>query len=587
MPKRRLYVLLSLSVVLATMIVLLLRPFADRKWTIETDPRRLRLKAEYLDAVRNAAAPPEPDTASADSLGAMQSGSPNVVLILADDLARTDISLFGGRVETPNIDRIGTEGVTFTQATSTTSICAPSRAALLTGRYQQRYGFELQPHDRYARNLLEYLAFRYIIDTGHMVPVANRAVPRRRDLLDQGIPASEITLPELLKARGYRTAAYGKWHLGYAENFSPLRFGFEEHFGFYEAFSLYAPIDDDAVVDTPIDDFSDKHMWSRGRAQASAIVHNDVIVEETEYLTFKFAELAVQYIESRVESASASAASQGDRGGESRSEPFFLYLPFNAPHTPLQAPREYVDRFASEPDPIRRTYYAMIAALDDAVGEIVDAVDKAGIGDDTIIIFASDNGGASYLGMTDNEPYAGGKFTTFDGGLAVPLMIRYPRALEPGVVFDAPVSLMDIYATVDAATDRTDASATDRSYAPPRPAGFDLDGVDLVPYLRGVIDGEPHEALYYRSIYNHAIRSGGWKLVRNDADSLSGRAEVFLYHIAADPSERDDVASANPEVVSRLSDMLSSWEDTLADPLWPPVMHFKLDVWGRRFWFAI
>ena len=247
-----------------------------------------------------------------------------------------------------------------------------------------------------------------------MMPVAPGPVPRQEDIERQGLPTTEITLAELLQARGYSTAAYGKWHLGYSERFSPLAFGFDEHYGFYEAFSLYAPVDAEGIVHTPIDDFSDRHMWNKGRTGAAAIVHNDHVVEDDDYLTFRFAELASEYIEQHAD------------------EPFFLYVPFSAPHTPLQAPQHYYDKLGHIDDPVRRTYAAMIAALDDAVDTILDSVDEAGIADETLVIFTSDNGGTSYLGVTDNGPLAGGKFTTHQGGIAVPLMMRYPRRHRTG-----------------------------------------------------------------------------------------------------------------------------------------------------------
>ena len=151
------------------------------------------------------------------ALGRRQ-GAPRVILIVADDLARTDVGRYGAAgghapVPTPWIDSIGDGGATFTQATATATVCAPSRAAILTGRYPQRFGFELQPQSRYARNQLEYLGFRHLIDTGHMRPVRGYGVPPRTDLADQGLPANEVTLAELLRARGYATAAVGKWHL--------------------------------------------------------------------------------------------------------------------------------------------------------------------------------------------------------------------------------------------------------------------------------------------------------------------------------------------------------------------------------------
>lgn len=590
---RRRPALITAAIVFTALLSWLLWPLSSREWEIASGDAALAAKDEYLAAERawtrrvragateTGGAPGEYGTASGAS--ARTAGAPpNVVLIVADDLALTDISryeAFGGlAVPTPAIDRIGTEGATFTAAHATAAICAPSRAAILTGRYQQRYGFELQPHDRYARTRLEYLAFRYAIDTEPMMPIAPAPVPRRAAIAGQGLPAMEITLAELLRARGYRTAVFGKWHLGYDEAFSPLRRGFDEHYGFYEAFTLYAPLDDPDVVDTPIDDFSDRHMWSRERTGASAIVRDDAVVEEDEYLTFRFADLAADFI------------------AKNAAEPFFLYLPFNAPHTPLQAPRAHYERFAHVGDPVRRTYAAMITALDDGIATVLDALEEHGVADDTIVVFTSDNGGTSYLGVTDNAPLAGGKFTTFQGGIAVPLLLRFPRRVAPGTVYAEPVSLLDLFATVDAATtgsggegDATASTATARG-RPERPRELRLDGVDLLPYLDGREDGRPADALYWRSWYNKAVRRGEWKLIVTTDGSPGveeGSARYELYNLRRDPAERVNVASSHPEVVADLLCRLSGWEGSLAAPSWPPVMHFWLDIWDRRLWFAI
>ncbi|MFP4551534.1 MAG: sulfatase-like hydrolase/transferase, partial [Spirochaetales bacterium] len=471
----------AILIAAVALLAWLLWPLTDRDWqiagTLEESPEKRR----YLEAER--------------ALG-RSANAPRIILIVADDLARTDVSLYGARhgaapVPTPAIDSIGLEGATFTQASATATICAPSRAALLTGRYQQRFGFELQPHTRYARNRLEYLGFRYLVDTDPMSPVAGYGIPPREAMARQGLPASEINLAELLRARGYRTSIVGKWHLGYDRAFSPLNRGFEEYYGFYEAFSLFAPIGTPGVVDTPIDDFSDRHMWRQERTGYSAIVRNDVVVEEEEYLTFRFADEASEFIRKHAD------------------EPFFLYLPFSAPHTPLQAPERDVEALAHIDDPIRRTYAAMIAALDDAVAQILDAVERQGIAAETMIIFTSDNGGTSYLGVTDNGPLAGGKFTNFEGGTAVPFLIRYPKAISAGRVVDEPVSLLDVFATVDAATRAADV---------PRPPALAVDGVNLIPRLRRVSDraerASPlHEALFFRSFYNKAVRARHWKLI--------------------------------------------------------------------------
>lgn len=535
----------------------LLWPLSTREWVIEGIDEESPAKKRYLESER--------------SLGPRR-GAPRVVLIVADDLARTDVGLYGASigaapVPTPAIDSIGHDGAVFSQASATATICAPSRAAILTGRYPQRYGFALQPHNRYARNRLEYLGFRYVVDTDPMMPVSGYGVPPRSELKHQGLPAGQITLAELLKARGYATAAVGKWHLGYDEQFSPLRRGFDEHYGFYEAFSLYSPIGTPGIVDTPIDDFSDQHMWSQGRQGASAIVRNDIEVEEQEYLTFRFAEEASDYIKKHAD------------------EPFFLYVPFSAPHTPLQAPEEYVAALDHIDNAIRRTYAAMIATLDDAVEQILNALEQSGIAEETMVIFTSDNGGTSYLGVTDNGPLAGGKFTTYEGGIAVPLMIRYPELFEPGTIVSPPVSLLDIFSTVDEAT-RSEGDSTALS----RPSELDLDGIDLVAAAAAPEETLGDRTLFWGWAYNKAVRAGPWKLVVTEDGSPDvpvGERRVELYDLGKDPGEREDVSDEHPDIVADLLARLRDWESELHPPLWPPVMHFYHDIWGNKRWFGI
>ena len=520
-------------------LVFLLWPLSSRRWDIVTDQPEIDRKNRTLANVSRVLYP-----------------VPRIIVILADDLGPTDVGLYGGtNVQTPHIDSIGESGVTFTNATCTSAICAPSRVSMLTGRYQQRSGFEFQPHDQYARSWLEFIVFRYFINTGPMVPMRPAPIPRRQAREEQGVVAGEMLLSELLSARGYHTAAFGKWHMGYAEDSLPLERGFDRHFGFYEAYSLYAPEDDPSIVNTPIDDFSDKHMWRQGRSGYSAIMDDKQPVDESEYLTFKFAELAADYIQ------------------ENAGEPFFLYLPFNAPHTPLQAPQTYYDNLTEIEDPVRRTYYAMIAALDDAVGTVLKAVDDAGIADSTMIVFASDNGGVTYLGVTDNGPFAGGKFSMFEGGLSVPLMVKYPGTIPEGTVYSEPVSLMDIFPTV-----------ANRS----GPADGEHDGVDLLPYILDVAKGPPHDYLFWRNGYNHAARTGPWKLVTQGVGAPDTPDPIeLLFNLDDDPYETTDVAADHPGIVRDLKLKQSEWELTLEDPAWPPVMHFGMDVWGQRYWFGI
>jgi arylsulfatase A-like enzyme len=410
----------------------------------------------------------------------------------------------------------------------------------------------VQPQNRYPRNRLEYYAYKLFIDTGNWVLVEPPQVPRRKDVAKQGLPPSEITLAELLSASGYETGILGKWHLGFNPSFIPNNRGFDYQYGFYEAFSLYAPVDSPDVVNYRHDYFANKHIWAQERKGSCAIRRNDRIIEEDEYLTTRIAEEAADYIE------------------ENRAEPFFLFVSFSAPHTPFQAPQKYYQAFSHVKDENKRVYYAMIKALDDGVGMIMERLRALELEEETLVVFASDNGGATYTGATDNAPLKGGKFTNFEGGINIPFMMKWKGVLEPGTVYEKPVSLVDVFAT-----------AASAAYAP-LPSDRDYDGVDLIPYCTGETTGPPHQALYWRAAYNKAIRMGEWKLI---IDEQADRK--LLYNMETDKVERRNVAEQYPQVVERIERVLSLWEKTLEEPLWPRVMDYRFEVNGKEFMFAL
>ena len=215
------------------------------------------------------------------------------MLILADDLSLMDVSCYGGKnVQTNNIDRLAAEGVRCTEGYISSPICAPSRAGLLTGRYQQRFGFEINIHERYPKNRLEYFVYANLLNTGNWKVAKHNdwAIPTFEDMHKQGLPPTELLLSELLKTRGYATGAFGKWHLGYNNSALPTNRGFDYHYGFYEAFSLYAPVEHQNIINQKLDDFSDPHIWGKARTGNCAIRKNDSIVQETQYLTHKIAQ---------------------------------------------------------------------------------------------------------------------------------------------------------------------------------------------------------------------------------------------------------------------------------------------------------
>ena len=508
---------------LALLTSALARPVAlvDPHLTIAEDPARLAA----ADAFR---ATPQPRASDA----------PSIVVILADDLGYYDTSLYGGTPSTPNLDRLASQGARCTAGYVVSPICAPSRAGLLTGRYPQRFGYEIINHERYPHNRLERGVARGLVEGQGWEIDPDVRVPPAEAIAAQGLPRAELALSEVLKQAGYETAIFGKWHLGTAPDKVPLARGFDHHYGFLEAFSLYAPPEDPDVVALRQDYYADRYEWKIGRSGASAIRADGVEVDEPAYLTDRIAEEAVAYLRAP------------------HTNPVFVYVPFSAPHTPLQAPRDRWAAITDAPSPEARVYRAMIGALDDGVGRILDAIDAAGKSEQTLVFFLSDNGGATYTGATDNGPLAGGKFSNLEGGVRVPFLVRGP-GVPVGATCDAPVSALDVFQTSVAAAGAR--LPTDRPY----------DGVDLRPYLAGA-SGPPHPALYWRAGGASAVLQGRYKLI---SDETTGA--VALYDLSTDPGESTNLSRKNPEIVSDMSALLQTWEADLRAPLWPPVMRYR------------
>jgi arylsulfatase A-like enzyme len=512
-------------------------PLGDARFAIEFDAEKTRAAAAFL----------------AEPVAARGSKPPNVVLIVADDLGKHDIRVYGhSPTPTPHLAALAADGVTFTSGYATAPVCSPSRAALMTGRYQQRYGFEGLVHDRYPRNRFEWWVARRFFSTHGWTALEELGTPRAIDMTYQGMPPGEIMLSELLKKHGYATALVGKWHLGAGEHAQPLKRGFDRQYGFYDAFSLYADADEPTMVNAPGDYFADRYQWWRGRSGGSAIRSDGVVVEEHGFLTARIAEETVRWIESH------------------RDRPFFAYVPFSAPHAPLQAPREYVDRFGAIESRDRRVYYGMIAALDDAVGTILAALDRLGLRDDTLVVFTSDNGAASYTGVVDNAPLKGGKLTNFEGGINVPMLARWPQRLAAGSTYAQAVSCLDLFTTIAAAAGVE--LPRDREY----------DGVDLLPFVAGKVAGTPHEALFWRVGGHRAARAGSYKLV---SDLRTGSRA--LYDLARDPYEKTDLSLREPARADQLEQKLREWESKLAPPAWPSVMEYHFTDGQRAFVFPL
>lgn len=407
---------------------------------------------------------------------ASQSRRPNIVVIVVDDLGYGDLGLHGLKeIATPNLDSIGREGVRFAAGYVAAPVCSPSRAGILTGRYPQRFGLYDNP------------------------PTGSRD-PRH------GLPRSETTLAERLKGLGYRTALFGKWHLGAAAQLRPNARGFDETLTFLNS-GGHAYL---AIADRP------NTLW-----------RNDRYVIERDYVTFAFAREAVGFIHRH------------------RAVPFLLTIPFSAIHGPFQAPPRYLDRLAAIPDPKRRVTLAMLAALDDAVGRILLALREDGLERDTLLFLIGDNGGDPARSTSRNGPFAGVKGELLEGGIRVPFLARWPGRLPAGLTYPQPVSSLDIHATALA--------AAGFEGSPARP----LDGVDLLPFVTGARTGAPHQALYWSYNGQQAVRRGRHKLLRRPGGE-------WLFDLAVDPGERRNLALARPELAASLRGSLDRWAARLA-----------------------
>lgn len=530
--------LLTLSILLLFSLWLLF-PRISKDWDIIEDDALLSGKDKYLNSLSRS------------------SGSPNIIIIMADDLGRNDMALYDEvhGFQTPNLDALAESGVTFTDANASSPVCAPSRAGMLTGRIQNRYGFDSQPMQIYPTFPLLYYSFKYLVDTDEMHPVPLGTFPSKKEMEKQGVPQSELYLQEILKKAEYSTALIGKWHLGYGESQHPLNRGFDRFYGFLEAFTFFADPHDEGIVSYEHDLFWEKHIWNKKRKGPSAIQKDAVVIDEKRHLTDAITEESLEYIEAHLV--------------ENPDTPFFLYTAYNAPHTPFQELRKYYDMFPEIKDENRRVYAAMIRHLDDGIGELLQGLDNLGLRENTLIIFASDNGGASYTLATENGDLAGGKLSQFEGGLEIPMLMSWPRHIPQGVEYDKPVTLIDVYSTVLEAVNLK--APSDRT----------VDSVNLIPYVLGDIEEEPHEALFWKSGFNLSIRREGWKLMFN-----KNNGEYQLYNIKLDRAESQDLSSQYPEKAKQLLQEALELESQCKPAMWPRVMNFEVEVNGKKYLFA-
>lgn len=407
---------------------------------------------------------------------------PNVVLILADDLGYADLGCQGCRdIPTPNIDSLATQGVRFTNGYVSCPVCSPTRAGLLTGRYQQRFGHEFNPGPAAAASA------------------------------KFGLPLTEKTVADWLKEQGYTTGMVGKWHLGYGADQVPQKRGFDEFFGFLGGAHSYLDLQ---------------------RDKGNRILRGTEPVEEREYLTDAFTREAIGFIERH------------------KTRPFFLYLSYNAVHTPMHASRRREERFAHIADPKRRTFATMLAALDDGVGSVLRRLRETRLEQDTLIFFLSDNGGPTRSNTSRNDPLSGYKGQVLEGGIRVPFLVQWRGVLPAGTAYDRPVIALDILPTAVAAAGGA------------IPADAALDGVNLLPYLKGRNAESPHDRLFWRFGQQSAVRVGDWKLVKLTDKPLQ------LFDLTADIAEKDNLADKHPDRVKQLEDAYKEWNSENIDASW-------------------
>lgn len=467
---------------------------------------------------------------------------PNIVLIVADDLGYNDISTFGGGVaggqlQTPHIDALAEQGAVFTQSYSGSSTCAPSRAMLMTGRYPSRTGFAYTPMPPSMGRAISIVA----ADMDRTLPgtLYDAEAAANKPTYDlQGLPPEEVTLAELLKAHGYHTVHIGKWHLGRENGMAAHEQGFDE--SLLMASGLYLPEDHPNVVNAKLDfDPIDQFLWSALTFSNSYNSGDADRFEPAGYLTDYWTDESIKVIKSN------------------RNRPFFLYLAHWGIHTPLQATRADYEAVGDIKPHRLRVYAAMTRALDRSVGRVMAALEEEGLAENTIVIFTSDNGGAGYVGLADvNAPYRGWKITHFEGGIRVPMFVKWPARIAAGQAIDTPVAHIDVMPTLLAAVEQ------------PLPEDRDIDGENLLPLMSQGVAAQTEwsrQTLFWSSGHNRIVRHGDWKL------QIAARPEKqWLFNLAEDPTEQVNLAGARPDKLSELMALLNAHAANSRAPLYEP-----------------
>ena len=473
---------------------------------------------------------------------------PNIIVVLVDDLGFNQISSYGGgmangKFKTPNIDKLASDGVLCTNGYSSSPVCSPSRASLLTGRFATRFGYEFTPTTSSMMKAVNVFSKKNEVVDGIY---HNDRSENIIDIEQMGIPQSERTIAEMLKPEGYHNIHIGKWHLGHAKDFLPRRHGFDESLRMDQG-SLFLPEDDDDVVNAKIDfDPIDKLLW--GNLPYAVNFNEGTRIKPEGHLTDYLTNEAVKAIE------------------KNKNRPFFLYLAYWAVHSPLQAKKEDYEKLSFIENHEERVLASMVMTVDRGVGKIRDVLKKNNIDDNTIIIFTSDNGAPGYIGLPDlNKPYRGWKLTHFEGGVHIPYIVSYPNKIPKGKIYDGRVSNLDIFSTV-ASVAGVDLNRNDLRE-------IKFDGVNILPYLNGGNEGEPERILFNKSGDYSFLIKDGWKL---QVDLVQNKK--WLYNLNQDPIEKINLIESNIEKLNELELILSNKLSEQVKPIWPSLLDWPIFI---------
>ena len=476
------------------------------------------------------------------------SSKPNIIVVLVDDLGFNQISSYGGGMsngnfKTPNIDKLASDGVLCTNGYSSSPVCSPSRASLLTGRFATRFGYEFTPTTSSMMKAISLFSKKNeVVDGVYHKDRSENII----DIEQMGLPQSEKTIAEILKPEGYHNIHIGKWHLGHANDFLPRKHGFDESLRMDQG-SLFLPEDDENVINAKLEfDPIDKVLW--GNLPYAVNFNEGPRIKPDGHLTDYLTNEAVKVIE------------------KNKNRPFFLYLAYWAVHSPLQAKKEDYEKLSFIENHDERVLASMVMTVDRGVGKIRDVLKKNNIDDNTIIIFTSDNGAPGYIGLPDlNKPYRGWKLTHFEGGVHVPFIVSYPNKIPKGITYNGRVSNLDILSTV-ASVAGVDMDRNDLKE-------IEFDGANVLPYLIGENEGEPERVLFNKSGNYSFIIKEGWKL---QVDLVQNKK--WLYNLNEDPTEQINLIKSDLKKLNELEKILNKKLSEQVKPIWPSLLDWPIFI---------